>query len=144
MILTKKTTQDLLQEEMLRERAAVLARAGERLAEALERLHETEREIAVQMAVCQAGKVAGMAPSDAGETSGGCATGKRGAAEGGDRQRFLRELNGKIQSYNRQREDARMRYYYLIVTREALGMVHHQRLEEFYRIPPKKQCLPEG
>jgi hypothetical protein len=29
------------------------------------------------------------------------------------------------------------------VTREALGIIHHERLEEIYRIPPKKRCLPE-
>lgn len=144
MINTKKTTQDVLQEEMLRERVAALARAGERLAEALEKLHEMEGEIAAMMAVCQAGETAGTAARHVGEASGGLATRGTGAEEGGGRQRFLRELNGKIQSYNRQRENARTRYYYLIVTREALGIIHHQRLEEFYRIPPKKHCLPEG
>jgi hypothetical protein len=59
MINTRKTTQDILQDEMLRERAATLARAGERLA-------------------------------------------------------------------------------------GALGIIHHQRVEEFYRIPPKRHGLPEG
>jgi hypothetical protein len=58
MINPKKMTLDVLQEEMLRERAATLARAGERLG-------------------------------------------------------------------------------------EALGMIQHQRIEEFYRIPPKMNCLPE-
>ena len=53
------------------------------------------------------------------------------------------ELNGKIGLYNRQREQVRTRYYYLIVTREALGIIHHQRLEEIYRIPPPKRLLPE-
>ena len=141
---TKKPTQDILQDEMLRERAATLARAGERLAEALKKLHEMEGEIAMGMAACQAGEAAGLAGRHAGGASGGRATRGTGAGEGGGRQRFLHELNGKIQSYNRQRENVRTRYYYLIVTREALGIIHHQRLEEFYRIPPKKNCLPEG
>jgi hypothetical protein len=136
MINTRKTTQDILQEEMLRERAATLARAGERLAEALERLHEMEGEIAAGMALWQ---TAARAENDsAGEVAAGT-----GAEESGGRRRFLQELNGKIQAYNRQRENARTRFYYLIVTREALGIIHHQRLEEFYRIPPKQHCLPE-
>jgi hypothetical protein len=144
MINTKKTTQDILQEEMLRERAAALARAGERLAEALEKLHMMEDEIAAGMAVCHAGETTGMAARHVGGVSGGGSARVTVAEEGGGRQRFLHELNGKIQSYNRLRENARTRYYYLIVTREALGIIHHQRLDEFYRIPPKKHCLPEG
>jgi hypothetical protein len=136
MINTRKTTQDILQEEMLRERAATLARAGERLAEALERLHEMEGEIAARMALWH---TAERAENDsAGEVAAGT-----GAEESGGRLRFLQEPNGKIQAYNRQRENARTRFYYLIVTREALGIIHHQRLEEFYRIPPKQHCLPE-
>ncbi|NTU64153.1 MAG: hypothetical protein HGB05_12320, partial [Chloroflexi bacterium] len=60
-----------------------------------------------------------------------------------DRRRLIDELNGKITRYNRQREQVRTRYYYLIVTREALGIIHHQRLEEIYRIPPPKRLLSE-
>ena len=45
MVNAKKSTQDILQEEILRERAAVLARAGERLTEALDVLRKIEREI---------------------------------------------------------------------------------------------------
>jgi hypothetical protein len=144
MIDTKKTTQDVLQDEMLRERVATLARAGEQLAAALEKLHKMEGEIAAGMAVCRAGERAGTAVGHVGEAPGGPATRGMGAGEGSGGQRFLYELNRKIQSYNRQRENVRTRYYYLIVTREALGMIHHQRIEEFYRIPPKKHCLPEG
>jgi hypothetical protein len=143
MINTKKTTQDILQEEMLRERVAVLVRAGEQLVEALEKLQRMEVEIAAEMAACQAGETAGTAAPHVGEASGGPATRGTEAEDSGSRQRFLYELNGKIQSYNRQRENVRTRYHYLIVTREALGIIHHQRLDEFYRIPPKKNCLPE-
>jgi hypothetical protein len=42
-----------------------------------------------------------------GEASGGLAMRGTGAGEGGGRQRFLRELNGNIQSCNRQRENTR-------------------------------------
>jgi hypothetical protein len=144
MINTKRTTQGILQEEMLRERAAALVRAGERLAEALEKLNEMERDIAVETAVCQTGEAAGMAARHVSAASGGWSMGGTAVGEGDGRQRFLRELNGKIHAYNLQREHVRTRYYYLIVIREALGMIHHQRLEEIYRIPPKKHSLPEG
>ena len=46
MINKKKTVQDILQDEMLRERVAVLARAGEHLADALKNLKKIEGEIA--------------------------------------------------------------------------------------------------
>jgi hypothetical protein len=129
MIHTKKTVQNILQEEMLRERAAVLARAGEHLADALKKLDKIDSEIAAEMAASQHGT--GHDESDA------------PAGDRDDRRRLIRELNGKIGLYNRQREQVRTRYYYLIVTREALGIIHHQRLEEIYRIPPPKRSLPE-
>ena len=129
MIHTKKTVQDILQDEMLRERAAVLARAGEHLADALKKLEKMEGEIAAAMAAWRSGV-----------GNGGSA-----APEGPDvdRRRLMFDLNGKIGLYNRQREQVRTRYYYLIVTREALGITHHQRLEEIYRIPRPKRLLPE-
>ena len=129
MIHTKKTVQDILQDEMLRERAAVLARAGEQLADALKKLDKIDSEIAAGMAAWR--RVAGNGGSDA------------PAGDDDDRRRLMGELNGKIGLYNRQREQVRTRYYYLIVTREALGIIHHQRLEEIYRIPPPKRLLPE-
>ena len=129
MINTRKTTQDILQEEMLRERAAVLARAGEKLAAAMEKLVKIEAEISEASALWR--------------RSGG--EGHDGApADGGRRSPASREINAKIRAYNRQREQVKTRYYYLIVTREALGVIHHQRLAEIYRIPPKKHCLPES
>jgi hypothetical protein len=129
MVNTRKTTQDVLQEELLRERAAVLARAGEKLAAAMEKLSKIEAEISEALAVWRrsGGERNGTAPAK---------------AEGA--RRLLREINAKIHAYNRQREQAKTRYYYLIVTREALGLIHHQRLAELYRIPPKKRCLPEA
>jgi hypothetical protein len=63
--------------------------------------------------------------------------------ERGIRGRLHDEINGKIDAYNLQREHVKTRYYYLVVTREALGITHHQRLAEIYRVPPKKRRLPE-
>lgn len=125
MIHTKKTTQDVLQQEIFRERLAVLVRAGEKLADAWDRMVKLEREIEAAM----------------GFRCGGSSAETEGAAE----SRELRcALNEKIGEYNRQRERVRKSYYYLIVTREALGLIHHQRLEETYRLPPKKQFVQEA
>ncbi len=127
MINARKTTQDIRQEEMLRERAAVLARAGERLAAAMEKLGRIDAEISEAVALWHSGEVDGGAPP----------------AKGREPHRLLTEINAKIHAYNRQREQVKTRYYYLVVTREALGLIHHQRLAEIYRLPPKKHCLPE-
>ena len=53
----------------------------------------------------------------------------------------LAEINGEIRRYNRARAYAELRYYYLIVTREAMGIRRHKAVEEVYRIPPKKKYL---
>jgi hypothetical protein len=126
MVNTSRTVQDILQEEVLRERAAVLARAGEKLTEALERLQAIAADLDVGLASLR-GKhsKASAHRSDA------------------DRARYLREINAMIRSYNGQRDEAGKCFYELIVTREAMGLVHHERLAEIYRFPPKKRCLPE-
>lgn len=102
--------QEPLEEEIRREQAAVLARAGERLREALEKLAALDGKIRTALAGPQAS---------------------------------AREINSLIAAYNGQRQEAELRYYYLIVTREALGLVHHHRLEEFYRLPPVRRYLRE-
>ncbi|MBM4312315.1 MAG: hypothetical protein FJ122_00185 [Deltaproteobacteria bacterium] len=121
MINTGKSTQDVLQQEILRERVAVLARTGENLAAAWRKLEGMEREIEAMAAPRRGGggsaRSASVLPS---------------------------MLNEKIMAYNNQRERVRKCYYYLIVTREALGLLHHQRQEEMYRIPPKKRLLQES
>jgi hypothetical protein len=126
MINTRRTVQDILQEEVLRERAAVLARAGEKLAEALERLHKIAADLDAGLAALRGVRGEGAGP-------------RRDTERG----RMLREINAMIRSYNRQRNEAGTCYYELIVTREAMGLVHHERLAEIYRLPPKKRCLPE-
>jgi len=121
MLNTKKTIQEILQDDLLRERASALARAGERLTDALERLQSIEKDLTEVLVLW-----------------------KREVASGGrNSQSLCGEVNMKIRAYNRQREHVKTRYYYLIVTREALGIIHHERLEEIYRIPSKKRCLPE-
>jgi len=39
------------------------------------------------------------------------------------------------------KEYAQLRYYYLIVTREAMGFRRHKAVEDVYRIPPKRKYL---
>ncbi len=132
MIHTRKTTQDILQEEVLRERAAILARAGELLEEAFAKLRKIEREIEEETSLPGLGD------------EGGSQAFARSASAGDERLRRIRGINDRIRAYNRQREHVRTRLYYLIVTREAMGLIHHQRHEEIYRIPPRKRVLPEG
>lgn len=102
--------EELLQEEIRREQAAVLARAGESLREALEKLAALDGEIKTALS---------------------------------SRDHSIKNINSLIAAYNRQRKEAETRHYYLIVTREALGLVHHHRLEEFYRLPPVRRYLRE-
>lgn len=125
----QKTTQDALQEEILRERLSVLVRAGESLANAWDRLETVKGEIEADTKARGCREGAGSpAPTDRADQEG------RGGMCG---------LNRKILEYNEQIERVRTLFYYLIVTREALGLIHHQRLEEMYRLPPKMRLLQE-
>jgi hypothetical protein len=118
----KKTPENVLQEELLKERAEVLCRAGERLAEALEKVHAAGKRIEDLL----------------GELD-------RAAEERGLRAKkdALDAVNREIRAYNTARDHAKLRYYYMIVTREALGMRRHHWVDECYRIPPKKKLLRE-
>ena len=109
----RKSAWEKTQEELLKERAEILGRAGEALVVALSDLEKIGRSISEGI-------------RKAGENPG---------AE------ILTEINGEIRHYNRAREYAQLRYYYLIVTREAMGFRRHKTVEEVYRIPPKKKYL---
>ncbi|MEW6334896.1 MAG: hypothetical protein AB1558_11560 [Thermodesulfobacteriota bacterium] len=114
----RKTTQDALQEEILRERLSVLVRAGGNLANAWDRLEKLKGEM------------------EAEAREQGCMDGPGGPAAPDRRDQAGRGgisvLNRKIREYNEQIERVRTLLYYMIVTREALGLIHHQRLEEMY------------
>ena len=108
-----KSAWERTQEEILKERAEVLGRAGEALAAAISETERIDRRIAESI------RTAGANPAlDA-----------------------LAEINGEIRRYNLAREYAQLRYYYLIVTREAMGFRRHKTVEEVYRIPPKRAYL---
>ncbi len=105
------------QEEILQERAEVLGRAGERLFSVLKELKEIEKVIDVKAAYIRSGKSV--------------------------TKKAVREINGEIDRFNRTREYAKLRYYYLIVIREAVGFRRHKQVEEIYRIPPPKRRMSE-
>jgi hypothetical protein len=115
----EKTPDDILQQEILRERAEVLSRAGHSVEQALIKLRLLEESIEGQ---CRDLHRTGHSPAIS---------------------REIKEINSKINRYNRLREYAQLRYHYLIITREAIGLRRHHRVEEIYPIPPKKRHLQE-
>jgi hypothetical protein len=121
----EKDPENILREEMLKERAEVLGRAGEKLAAALEKMKTIEQDVDERLK--QFRIVA------------------KKYEENGDDDKLVSmkkdiagEINREIGKFNRAREYAKLRYYYLIVTREAMGMRRHHWVDEWYRIPPRK------
>ncbi len=121
----EKDPENILREEMLKERAEVLGRAGERLATSIEKMSIIEQGIDERLQHFRL-------------------VVKKCEKRGGDneiaslKQDILGEINREIGKFNRAREYAKLRYYYLIVTREAMGMRRHHWVDEWYRIPPRK------
>ncbi|MBN1662928.1 MAG: hypothetical protein JW943_04935 [Deltaproteobacteria bacterium] len=131
MINAEKTPEDILKEELLKERAVVLGRTGESVQKALDKLRTAEaviEKLREHLSV--------LAGQDDLQTMpcGNPAWEKRQA---------VAEINKQIDQYNRMREYAKLRYYYLIVTREALGLRRHGWVEKAYPIPPKKNYFLE-
>jgi len=124
-----KSPDDVLQNEILRERAEVLWRAGESVDRALIRLRCLEQSIEGQYL-----ELDRLRNRHLPQVRGDLATRKR---------QIIKGINENILNYNMLRDHARLRYHYLIVTREAMGLRRHQRVEEIYAIPPKKRFLRE-
>ena len=121
----EKDPENILREEMLKERAEVLGRAGEKLAAAIDKMRIIEQGIDERLK--HFNSVA------------------KKYEENGDDDKLVSmkndvagEINREIGKFNRAREYAKLRYYYLIVTREAMGMRRHHWVDEWYRIPPRK------
>ena len=119
------------QEDIFHERAMVLARAGDSVYAALEKLKRIESIIEEKLKIYD----------DA-------IAGKYTFSSTDNDKMFYRSLdqlcndiNGKIREYNKTREYAKLRYYYLIVTREAMGLRRHRMVEELYKIPSKKELM---
>lgn len=124
----KRDPENILREEMMRERAEVLGRAGEKLASAIDKMNLIEKVIE--------GKL-----KDFHSLIEKC----RGDSIDRDivsrKHKLVREINGEIGKFNHAREYAKLRYYYLIVTREAMGLRRHHWVEETFKIPKRKKYL---
>lgn len=119
----KKDQQESLCEELLRERAAVLSRAGFAVEDALAKLANIEKQIEDKLRCFSA------SPQD-------------DAVSGGPgRQAFLNDMNTLIDQFNAACQKAEIQFYYLIVTREALGLRRHETVQRLYRVPPKKKKM---
>ena len=120
----KNDQQDNLLEELLREKAAVLSRAGMAVDEAIEQLMRIGREIEVKISLlntfCWNNHVSEILQK---------------------KQMVCEEINLSIDQFNTIRQKAQLQYYYLIVTREALGLRRHEMIQEIYRIPEKKEKI---
>jgi hypothetical protein len=121
----EKDPENILREEMLKERAEVLGRAGEKLAAAIEKMSIIEQGIDERLQHFRS-------------------IAKKYEENGDDdklvsmKKDIAGEINREIGKFNRAREYAKLRYYYLIVTREAMGIRRHHWVDEWYRIPPRK------
>ena len=118
----KNDQHDNLCEELLREKAAVLSRAGMAVDNAIERLMRIDREIEVKISLlntfCWNNHASEMLQK---------------------KQMVCEEINLSIDQFNAIRQKAQLQYYYLIVTREALGLRRHEMIQDIYRIPAKKK-----
>lgn len=115
---------DTLCEELLRERAAVLSRAGIAVEIVLAELAGLDQEIQIKN-----------------ERLGVIKQYEQVADNLHERQMLLEDINISIDQFNTVREKAQLKYYYLIVTREALGLRRHDRIQEIYMIPAKKKKM---
>jgi len=118
----KNDKQDNLLEELLREKAAVLSRAGMAVEEAIDKLIRIEREIEEKKSLLKFTEVD-----------------NRSSEVSRDEQLIYKEINMSIDKFNAFHQKAETQYYYLIVTREALGLRRHEMIQKMYRIPDKKR-----
>jgi hypothetical protein len=127
--MKEKTVDEIFKEEFLKEKAVVLGRTGESVAKAIAKLQRMAQDIEIihRHMRSMEGRPEGDPKHD-----------------GVKKEKALKDINKMITQYNRLWDDAQLRYYYLIVTREAMGLRSHHRVEEIYRIPPKKKQLREG
>jgi len=119
------------QEDILKEKASVLSRAGESVYIALKKLNSIEKVIEDRISILD-----NAVKNGNGEIE----------TENGDKlncptEDLFNEINREIFTYNKAREYAKLRYYYLIITREAMGLRRHKMVEETYKIPSQKQNM---
>jgi hypothetical protein len=131
VLKTNKSPDEILQEEFLQERAAVLGRAGDSVSRALEKLRGIEHRLEECL-----GRLKDMEKKNNRNPAGSSCAGDL-------RRHMVLDINREINRFNRTREYALLRYYYLIVTREAMGMRRHHWVEQQYRVPPRKKHLQD-
>jgi hypothetical protein len=129
--MKEKTVDEIFKEEFLKERAVVLGRSGESVAKAIAKLQRLAQDIEKNHKHLRSldDRLDGNPYHESVKK---------------DKEKVLKDINKMILQYNRLWDHAQLRYYYLIVTREAMGLRSHHRVEEIYRIPPKKKQLREG
>jgi len=120
----KNDQQDNLLEELLREKAAVLSRAGMAVDEAIEQLMRIDQEIEAKISLLNT-----------------FIWNKHTSEMLQKKQMVCEEINLSIDQFNSIRQKAQLQYYYLIVTREALGLRRHEMIQDIYRIPDKKEKI---
>lgn len=120
----KNEQQDNLLEELRREKAAVLSRAGMAVEDAIGQLMNFDREIDVKISLLKT-----------------FSRNEHVSKILQKKQLICEEINLSIEQFNAIRQKAQLQYYYLIVTREALGLRRHEMIQEIYRIPAKKEKI---
>ena len=120
----KQNQHESLCEELLREKAAVLSRAGFAVEDALEKLLKIDQQIEEKIQYWQSRQKDMSVQKDL-----------------QDWQSAFEEINEIINQFNTARQKAEIQYYYLIVTREALGLRRHETVQKLYQIPSKKKKI---
>lgn len=120
----KQDQHESLCEELLRERAAVLSRAGFAVEDALEKLVKIGQRIEDKIQYFRS-------------YQNDPAVQKSKQSE----QALLANINLIIDQFNAARQKAEIQFYYLIVTREALGLRRHETVQKLYQVPPKKKKM---
>jgi len=120
----KSDQQDSVLEELLREKAAVLTRASWAVEEVLEKMKRIEGEIEIITSLIHAL-----------DSKNDHSVALR------QKKIFYEEINCKIEEFNSIRRKAQLQYYYLIVTREALGLRRHDMVQKIYGVPEKKKKM---
>jgi hypothetical protein len=120
----KQDIHESLCEDLLRERAAVLSRAGFAVEDALQQVIKIDRQIEEKMNELRT-----------------CRNDASGQKNLPDQGTICEEINAIIDQYNAACQKAEVQYYYFIVTREALGLRRHETVRRLYQVPPKKKKI---
>jgi len=122
----REESHDILCEEFFQERAMVLGRAGMAVEDVLEELARLDREIQIKKEQLQSLQHP-----------------EQYSCDPNDQQVLIAAINVSIDQFNAVRKRAQLKYYYLVVTREALGLRRHDRIQEIYVIPEKKKKIQD-